>query len=83
MTVVALLEKAVALGDLSGAGIQKAMHQLGRVSYGDMYPDFNYVEPAKRVPPSASFIYRVDQTSPGGWSLIRPWDSQAAKDYKR
>lgn len=77
--VVALLEKAVALGDLSKAGIQKAMAQLGEVDHEGVYPNWNYVEPSKRKAPSLSYIYGVDIATPGGLKLIKPWDSAVAK----
>lgn len=82
-TVVALLEKAVSLGDLSPDGMKKAMANLGRVSLGGMYPEWNYVTPAQRVPPTETYIMKVDIATPGGLSLIKPYNSAAAKAYKR
>ena len=81
-TVVALLEKAVALNDLSKAGIKAALGSLGTVKQDGMYPDWNYGDPASRVAPSSSFIYGVDISTPGGLKLIKPWQSEAAKQLK-
>ncbi len=81
-TVVALLEKAVANGDLSRAGIQKAMANLGTVPLGGMYPEWNYGAPGTRVAPSASIIYRADENARGGLTAIKPYNSAAAKNYK-
>jgi Periplasmic binding protein len=82
-TVVALLEKAVANNDVSPEGIQKAMFGLGTVSSGGAYDDWTYAEPAKRVPPSNSYVYSVDISVRGGLKLIKPYNSAAAKEYKR
>ncbi len=82
-TVIALLEKAVALGDVSPDGLKKAMAQLGKVPLGGMYPEWNYTAPAQRVAPTATFLMKVDIATPGGLSLIKPYDSAVAKAYKR
>jgi hypothetical protein len=82
-TVVALLEKAVALGDLSGDGMKKAMAQLGKVDMGGLYPTWNYVAPGQRVAPSSTFIMKVDISVAGGLQLVKAYDAQAAKDYRR
>jgi Periplasmic binding protein len=82
-TDVALLEKAVALGDVSPEGMQKAMFQLGTVSSGGAYEDWTYTDAAKRLPPSSSNIYKVDISVKAGLSLIKNYNSQAAKDYRR
>lgn len=81
-TVVALLEKAVANGDLSRAGIQKAMATLGTVALGGMYPEWNYGAPGSRVAPSSSVIYKVDAAARGGLTAIKSYNSAAAKNYK-
>ncbi len=82
-TVVALLEKAVAMGDVSPDGIQKAMFALGPVSHGGAYDDWNYTEPSKRLAPTSSFIYNVDISVKAGLKLIKPYNSATAKEYKR
>ena len=81
-TVVGLLEKAVANGDLSRAGITKALANLGTVPLGGMYPEWTYGAPGSRVAPSASVIYRVDAASRGGLTAIKSYNSAAAKNYK-
>jgi Periplasmic binding protein len=81
-TVVALLEKAVADGDLSKAGIRKSMSTLGTVKQDGMYPEWNYGDPAKRVAPSGSNIYKVDISQPGGLEFVKAFNSPAAQAYK-
>ena len=82
MTVVALLEKAVSNGDLSRAGLRKAMAELGTVPMGGMFPEWNYVAPGGRVAPSASVINRADAAARGGLTAIKAYNSAAAKAYK-
>lgn len=77
--ITALLEKAVALGDLSKPGILKAMSQLGTVGTEGVYPTWDYVEPAKRKAPSGTFIYGIDIATPGGLKLIKPYESALAR----
>ena len=71
ITVVALLEKAVAKGDLSKVGIRKAMAELGTVDLLGIYPNWNYTDPASRVAPNVSNIYKVDITVRGGLDLLK------------
>jgi hypothetical protein len=79
IAITALLNKAVALGDLSKAGIVKAMSQLGPVDFDGIYPAWNYVDPAKRVASSQTNIYNVDISTPGALKLIKPYESALAK----
>ncbi len=81
-TVVALLEKGVANGDVSRAGLQKAMAGLGTVALGGMFPEWNYGAPGSRVAPSASVIFKVDAAARGGLTAVKPYNSAAAKNYK-
>jgi hypothetical protein len=81
-TVVALLEKAVANGDLSRAGVQKAMAGLGTVPLNGMFPEWNYVAPGSRVAPATTVMYKVDPSARGSLSAIKPVTSAAAKNYK-
>jgi hypothetical protein len=81
-TVHALLEKAVAGGDLSKAGMKKALATLGTVKLDGMYPEWNYGDPASRVAPSATFVMKVDIAQKGGLELIKPYNSAAAQAYK-
>lgn len=83
-TVVALLEKAVALGDLSRDGMKKAMAQLGKPSLGGLYPEYNYVAPAQRVPSFVSNIMAIDVSVPGGMKYAtngKSYEASFAKNY--
>ena len=71
-SVAALLEKAVANGDLSKAGIRKALATLGTVDLGGLYPNWNYSDPAGRIAPNISNIYKVDISVRGGLDLLKP-----------
>ncbi|MBV8949660.1 MAG: ABC transporter substrate-binding protein, partial [Actinobacteria bacterium] len=63
LTVTKLLEKAVALGDLSRAGIMKALNQLGDVDTLGLAGVYHYGPPASRVPPRISTVFAVDPTA--------------------
>jgi Periplasmic binding protein len=80
---VALLEKAVALGDLSKEGMKKALAQVGDVSTGGVYPTFKYVAQGQRVAPTSNYVMKVDITTPGSLKLVKAWESPVAKEYKR
>jgi Periplasmic binding protein len=81
-TVIALLEKAVANNDLSKAGMRNALATLGKVDNEGIFPNWNYVEPAKRVGPSADIISGVDISVPGGLIVKKTVDSAAAQSYR-
>ncbi len=81
-TVVALLEKAVANGDLSRAGLKKALDTLGPVKLDGMNPEWNYTTPANRVAPATSNMYKVDISQPGGLDFIKVFTSPAATAFK-
>lgn len=80
-TVVALLNKAVAMGDLSKAGIKKAMASLGKAKL-EGYPEWDYGNPEDRIAPATSYIYRVDISVRGGLDLIKQFTSPAATQFK-
>ncbi len=80
-SVVALLTKAVELGDLSKAGIKKALSSLGKVKL-EGYPEWDYTTPAGRLAPASNYIYKVDISVRGGLDLIKPWASATAAAYK-
>jgi hypothetical protein len=82
-TVVAMLNNAVKLNDLSPAGMKAAMASLGKVTYDGLYPDWNYVAPAQRVAPTANHLARADISVKGALADIKIYDSAAAKEYKR
>ena len=79
IAVTSLLNKAVALGDLSKTGMLKALGQLGPVDFEGIYPAWNYVEPGKRSAPSQTYIYGVDISVPAALKLIKPYESAIAK----
>jgi Periplasmic binding protein len=80
-TVVALLEKAVANGDLSRAGLKKAVNGI-KVDTGGMFPEWTYGDPASRIAPASNFINKVDPATRGALAVIKPYSSAAAKAYK-
>jgi hypothetical protein len=82
-TVVAALNNAVKLGDLSPDGIKKAIASLGKVTYDGLYPDWNYTTPAQRVAPSQIHVARADVSVKGALQDIKVYDSAAAKEYRR
>jgi hypothetical protein len=85
LTVSKLLEKAVANGDLSRSGIQKALNQLGAVDTLGLAGTYTYGPPADRVPPKSSTIFAVDPTAAaiGGLkALATNFESDAAKGFE-
>jgi ABC-type branched-subunit amino acid transport system substrate-binding protein len=83
LTVTKLLEKAVSLGDLSRAGIMKALDQLGTVDTLGLAGTYVYGPPADRVPPRVSTVYAVDASVPGGLKAIKTnFESATAKLYQ-
>lgn len=81
--VVALLEKAVANGDLSHAGIKKALYTLGKTNHGGLYPDWTYTDAAARVAPSYVNLSKVDISVPGGLDVFKQaYDAPASKAFK-
>jgi len=77
-----ILEKAVALGDLTPAGIVEASHQIEKLTFGNAYNDYKYGDPGDREPPRATSVNGIDPAKPNGTNVIEPnTASQAAKDY--
>jgi hypothetical protein len=68
--VTALLEKAVALGDLSRAGLLAASRALGRVSFQGVAGAFTYGPPDARRPPTTSSIAKVDPEVPARLVIV-------------
>jgi ABC-type branched-subunit amino acid transport system substrate-binding protein len=64
ISVHALLEKAVELGDLSREGMVEALAQLGEVDVRGLADNYVYGTPENRLPASASRISVFDQASP-------------------
>lgn len=68
--VVALLEKAVELGDLSHEGILTALEQLGTLSFDGLSGDYAYGPAEERVPPTTTSIFKVNPEVPTGLELV-------------
>jgi ABC-type branched-subunit amino acid transport system substrate-binding protein len=64
IAVRALLEKAVAMGDLSRDGLLAAADALGEVEMDGLTANYVYGEPSERVPASANRIFRFDRDAP-------------------
>jgi ABC-type branched-subunit amino acid transport system substrate-binding protein len=79
-----ILEKAVALGDLSHAGIMAAMAQVGTLKFDGLAGDYNYgTGAADRNPPRVNAIFKVNPAKPGGLELVKPGISTAlAQSFK-
>jgi len=77
-----VLEKAVALGDLSRKGIVNAMNKVGTIKTGGLLGDYDYGAPKDRKPPRANTMFQVDQSVPGGLKAVGPqFTSDAAKAF--
>ncbi|HEV3363548.1 MAG TPA: ABC transporter substrate-binding protein, partial [Acidimicrobiia bacterium] len=70
--VAALLEEAVAGGDLGRPGILAAQHRLGEVDFGGLFGNYTYGPPEKRDPPRTATIFRVNPAVPGALEVIKP-----------
>ncbi len=81
--VVQVLEKAVALGDLSHAGIMKATEQVGTVSFDGLTGDYKYGKAADRVFPRETTLFKVDPAKPVGLGVVKKsFATDFAKDFK-
>ncbi|MEP6624649.1 MAG: ABC transporter substrate-binding protein [Acidimicrobiia bacterium] len=82
LTVSKLLAKAVALGDLSHAGVKKALDQLGTVDTLGLAGTYRYGPPNDRVPPEQTTIFAVDPSVPGALKALKPnFVSETVKSY--
>jgi hypothetical protein len=83
ISVQALLEKAVELGDLSRDGIAEAMKQLGEVdTEGLTAENYVYGAPEDRVPTSATRIFQFDAENPPNLLVeVAQIDSDLNDDY--
>ncbi len=80
-TVVALLEKAVELGDLSREGIQNALVELGTVTHDGLSGEYEYGE--ERVPPRSTTIFQIEGGRPFGVAnLERDYKADFADDFE-
>jgi len=71
MAMVALLEKAVSLEDLSRAGILEAQRTLGRVSFGGLAGEWTYGPPEQRNPSRVTTVFRPNAAKPGGLEAVK------------
>lgn len=80
----AVLEKAVAAGDLSREGISKAAAELGTVSFEGLTDDYRYGASAEeRNPPRKSTIFQVDPEKPFGLARREyQYESPFAKEFQ-
>jgi ABC-type branched-subunit amino acid transport system substrate-binding protein len=80
--VTQVLERAVAAGDLSRAGILRAMEQAGILRFDGLSGDYRYGPAATRDPPRENTIFRVDPTRPVGLATVKlNFASEAARRY--
>jgi ABC-type branched-subunit amino acid transport system substrate-binding protein len=78
-----VLEKAAKNGDFSRIGILKAVSQIKRLKFDDLDGDYKYGPAAKRNPPRATAVLKIDPTNPVGLAFEAPaFESKAAKKYK-
>jgi ABC-type branched-subunit amino acid transport system substrate-binding protein len=80
--VTQVLDKAVALGDLSRAGIIAAMNKVGTLKFDGLSGDYAYGSgPASRVPPRATTLFKINPAKPIGIEKVTSLTSDAAKSY--
>ena len=78
-----VLEKAVEKGDLSHKGVLDASKELGGVSFGGLFGDYEYGAADARKPPSASTIFKVDTDKPYSLgTLERDYTSDAIGEFE-
>lgn len=78
----AVLEKAVALGDLSRSGVLRAMAEVGTVRHHGVMEDYGYGLPANRQPPRVSSVFKVNPQFPYGVEIVkRGISSTAAQSF--
>jgi ABC-type branched-subunit amino acid transport system substrate-binding protein len=78
-----VLENAVKLGDLSRAGIIKAMNTVGTLTFDGLSGDYGFGPPGQRTPPRASSLFKVNPAKPAGLEAVKTnFTSDAAKSYK-
>jgi ABC-type branched-subunit amino acid transport system substrate-binding protein len=70
IAVTTLLEQAIKDGDLSGPGLRKATTELDRIDFQGLNGDLILGEPADRVLPKTTTIYKYDPATPYGLSAV-------------
>jgi ABC-type branched-subunit amino acid transport system substrate-binding protein len=78
IAVHALLEQAVENGDLSRAGILKAVEDVS-VDYKGLLGEYKYGKPADRDPSRETTLFTVDPSVPGALKKLVSVSSDAAK----
>lgn len=68
--MTAVLEEAVARGDLSREGMLAASNGLGTVGFDGLSGDYGYGPAADRTPPRTSTIFAVDLAKPLGLAVL-------------
>jgi ABC-type branched-subunit amino acid transport system substrate-binding protein len=78
-----ILEKAVADGDLTRAGVVKAFEGLSNVNMGGLLNPISYGSTCEdKIPVTASSIWSVDPTAPTGLKrLVQKVDSSIISDF--
>lgn len=66
-----VLEQAVAGGDLSRAGLARALAEVGTLRFDGLSGDYVYGPPAQRVAPRVSTIFRVNPAKPLGLEAVK------------
>lgn len=77
-----ILEKAVANGDVTPAGVLKASEEITELTFDGLLGDYAYGAVADRNPPRTSTVFAIDPAAPGGLSALEAdFASQAAQDF--
>ncbi len=81
--VVQVLENAVAAGDLSHAGVQRAMEGVGTLRFDGLTGDYAYGKAAERVFPLETTLFKVDPAKPVGLGVVKKnFVTPPARDFK-
>jgi ABC-type branched-subunit amino acid transport system substrate-binding protein len=67
-----VLEQAVKNGDLSGRGIQRAILQVPKLTFGGLLGDYTYGPAGHRNPPRDTTIFKVVDGKPVGLDILAP-----------
>jgi ABC-type branched-subunit amino acid transport system substrate-binding protein len=80
--VTQVIQKAVALGDLSRAGIFSAMAKVGDLSFDGITAPYHFGSPADRDPPRQDSIFKINPVVTTGLQKVKgPFVSDAAKAF--
>lgn len=82
MTARALLEEAIAAGDLTRTGLLRAMERLESIPYRGLMPEYRYGSAAQRQPPRKVTLLAIDPAGPWGIRMIvKDYESPANAKY--